>query len=123
VSRDEKTYSRIRRQYDAWVTAETSPVRERIRRVDTYSPPTGGNPEMSRTVHAAIGFGIGVLLLALSGYAFSRSGYWGGFGRDGAQVGYALASFFLLIAGSGGIAATWNHNFRVVTGAGGGSSH
>ncbi len=75
---------------------------------------------MSRTVHAAIGMGIGVVLLALAGYAFSTSGYWGGFDRDGAQVGYALAGFFLLIAGGGGILATWNHNFRVVTGRVGG---
>ncbi len=121
MSRDEKTYGKVRKQYDAWLAAETTPARERIRRIDTYSPPTGGSPEMSRTVHTAIGVGIGVLLLALSGYAFSRSGYWGGFDRDGAQVGYALAAFFLLIAGSGGILATYNHNFRVVPRAGHGS--
>lgn len=121
MSRDEKTYGRIRKQYDAWVAGEAArPTRERLRRIDTYSPPTGGSPEMSRTVHAAIGFGIGVVLLALAGYAFSTASFWGGFDRDGAQVGYTLAAFFLLLAGGGGILATWNHNFRVVPQAGAG---
>ncbi len=69
---------------------------------------------MSRMVFAAIGVGIGVVLLALSGYAFYTASYWAGFERDGAQVGYTLVGFFLLVAGAGGIAATLNHNFRVL---------
>jgi hypothetical protein len=66
-------------------------------------------------VQAVIGIGIGVVLLALAAYAFYSASYWGSYGRDGAQVGYALTGFFLLVAGLGGIVATWNHNFRVLT--------
>ena len=69
---------------------------------------------MSRTIQAAIGIGIGVVLLGLAVYAFMTAAYWGDFGRDGAQTGYMLVGVFLLIAGFGGIAATWNHNFRVL---------
>jgi hypothetical protein len=70
---------------------------------------------MSRTVFAAIGIGIGILLLALSGLAFRSASYWAEFGRDGAAVGYTLVGIFLLVAVRGGIVATWNHNFRVLT--------
>ena len=70
---------------------------------------------MSRMIPAAIGIGLGVLLLALAGLSFYTAGSWAEFGRDGAQTGYALAGVFLTIAGLGGIVATWNHNFRVLT--------
>ena len=70
---------------------------------------------MSRNVFAAIGIGIGVILLALSAFAFYTASSWAAFDRDGAAVGYTLVGIFLLIAGAGGIVATWNHNFRVLT--------
>jgi hypothetical protein len=115
VSRDEATYGRVREQYDAWVDSEANrPERDRLRRTDPYSPKPRGNSDMSRLVFAGIGIGIGVVLLALSAYAFYTASYWAGFGRDGAQVGYILVGIFLLIAGIGGIAATYNHNFRVL---------
>jgi len=69
---------------------------------------------MSRLVFTAIGVGIGFVLLLLAVYAFFTASYWSGFGRDGAAVGYTLVGVFLLIAGGGGIIATWNHNFRVL---------
>ncbi|MEX2582531.1 MAG: hypothetical protein WD766_04630 [Gemmatimonadota bacterium] len=117
MSRDERTYGKIRQQYDDWVESEANrPTREYLRREDTYTPPeTRGTRDMSRMVFTAIGVGIGVVLLALAAYAFYTAAIWGDFGRDGAQVGYTLVGIFLLIAGFGGIIATWNHNFRVLT--------
>lgn len=115
MSRDERTYGKIRQKYDAWVTAEADrPSREHLRRVDAYIPVAQGSSDMSRTIYAAIGIGIGVVLLGLAGYAFYSANYWGSFGRDGAQTGYTIVGFFLTVAGVGGILATWNHNFRVL---------
>jgi len=115
VSRDPKTYGSISKKFDAWTASEEArPERDRLRRVDVYSPPPQGSTEMSRMVAASIGIGIGVVLLALAAYAFYTASYWASFERDGAQVGYTLAGVFLLIAGVGGILATWNHNFRVL---------
>jgi hypothetical protein len=69
---------------------------------------------MNKTVGFAIGLGIGLLLLALSARAFAAYAHWGGLGRDGAEFGYFLVAFFLLVAGLGCIAASWNHSFRVL---------
>lgn len=116
MSRDEKTYGKVGDKYDAWVEAESvRHPRDRLRRIDPYQPVRSGISDMSRTINAAIGIGIGVVLLALAAYAFYSASYWASYGRDGAQVGYTLTGFFLLIAGFGGIFATWNHNFRVLT--------
>jgi hypothetical protein len=117
VSRDERTYGRIRQKYDEWVAQEAKrPTREYLRREDPYIPPeTRGDSEMSRMVQAAIGVGIGVVLLALGVIAFVTAVRWGDLGREGALVGYLLVGIFLFIAGLGGIAATLNHNFRVLT--------
>lgn len=116
MSRDEETYGRIRRKYEAWMENEAErPERDHLRRVDPYQPEPQGNSDMSRMVTAAIGFGIGAMLLALAAFAFYTAGEWSEFGRDGAQTGYTLAGVFLTIAGVGGIIATWNHNFRVLT--------
>jgi hypothetical protein len=117
VSRDERTYGTVREKYDSWVEAErVRTPRDYLRRTDSdsHSPHARGDSDMSRLVFAAIGFGIGIILLALSGYALYTASYWGSFGRDGAQVGYTMVAVFLLIAGAGGIAATYNHNFRVL---------
>jgi len=116
VSRDERTYGKIRQQYDEWVEMEENrPERDHLRRTDTFTyEPAEGNTDMSRLVFAGIGIGLGVVLLLLSAYAFHTASYWAGFGRESAQVGYILVGFFLLVAGLGGIIATWNHNFRVL---------
>ena len=116
MKKDPATYQKVRQQYDQWVAAEAArPPRARLRRVDSFDPtPSQIDPEMSRQIAAGIGFGIGAVLLILALIAFRTSAYWGSFGRDGAQVGFFVAGFFLLIAGFGGIAATWNHNFRVL---------
>ncbi|MQA91317.1 MAG: hypothetical protein GEU90_13995 [Gemmatimonas sp.] len=117
MSRDERTYGKIRRQYDEWVESErTRPARNYLRREE---PPSlheqRKSTDMSRMVFAAIGVGIGIVLLGLAGIAFASASSWADFGREGAQVGYTLAGIFLTIAGLGGIAATLNHNFRVLT--------
>lgn len=116
MARNEKTYAGLRKRYEAWVEYEsTRPERDRLRSTGRYEPPTREeNPDMSRMVFAVIGVGIGAVLLALSAYAFMTANYWAGFERDGAQVGFTLVGFFLLVAGAGGIVATLNHNFRVL---------
>lgn len=126
MSRDPGTYGSIANRYDAWIESEArGPVRPRLRRSPdddfSYSPAYQGNPDMTRTVHAAIGIGLGLALLALAVIAFSRASYWASFARSGAQVGFTLIGIFLSIAGVGGIIATWNHNFRVAVGRGGGA--
>ena len=117
MSRDRPTYDGVRRKYDEWLQIQASkpvvaPVRApRIKR-PMKPQPAGG--DMSRMVFASIGIGIGVVLLLLAGFAFWTATQWAGYGRDGAAVGYYLVTFFLTVAGVGGIAATWNHNFRVL---------
>lgn len=117
MNRDQQTYGRIREKYEAWVENEANrPERDRLRRVDPAPVVTyRESSDMSRLISAAIGIGLGVLLLALAGYAFYTASYYGSFERAGAQTGYTLVGVFLIIAGVGGIAATWNHNFRVLT--------
>lgn len=75
--------------------------------------------EAGRVVFTAIGVGIGLLLLVLAATAFHASGTWREIGRDGASVGYFLVFCFLTIAGLGGIIASYNHNYRVMTRSGG----
>ncbi len=115
MSRDPETYGSVRRRFDFWRELEEDrPTREYLRRQDTvtYTPP--GSSDMSRNVAATIGIGIGIILLALAAVAFGAAARWADLGRDGATVGYTLVGVFLIIAGGGGIAATWNHNFRVL---------
>jgi hypothetical protein len=121
LSKDSRTYGSVSKKFDGWVESEAKrPLRKHLRRVDKYEPSAPrGESEMSRTIFAAIGVGIGVLLLALAVYAFFTAGFYGELGRGGARVGYTIVGFFLLIAGFGGIAATLNHNFRVLTRPGG----
>ena len=72
---------------------------------------------MGKTLFSAIGIGIGVVLLLLAALSFVNAAKWAGYARGGAFVGYSVAGFFLVLAGIGGIAATWNHNFRVLSDA------
>jgi hypothetical protein len=115
MSRDEHTYDDVRHKYDRWVDSEAArPPRAHLRRDNPHPAVRRGESDTSRLVFAAVGIGLGVVLLALAGYAFYTASYWAGFGRDGAQVGYIVVGVFLLVAGLGGIVATYNHNFRVL---------
>lgn len=67
----------------------------------------------SRPVAVIVGFGVSLLVLALAAYAFSAAVAWAGVNRAGARVGYTIVGFFLTLAGTGGLLATWNHNFRL----------
>jgi hypothetical protein len=120
MSRDPATYGRVREQYDEWVEMERDrPARPFVRSRRTSTPPETGGFEMGKTVFAAIGIGIGVVILVLAGLAFWSAASWSQFGRDGAVVGYALSGFFLTVSGLGAIIATWNHIFRVLARPGG----
>ena len=122
MDRDERTYGRIRDKYDEYVDIRASkPERPRpTREVEQRSyTPESGSHDMGRTVFAAIGIGIGFLLLVLSGTAFYAASTWADVGRDGASTGYTIVGFFLLLAGVGGMIATWNHNYRVLAQPGG----
>jgi hypothetical protein len=123
MKRDEGTYGRIGKQFDEYAEiAASKPVAAAPRRVVTQKPyvPAPQEAEMGRTVFAAIGIGIGLLLLLLAVLAFATAAKWSGLGRDGAAVGYTLVGVFLTLAGVGGILSTYNHNYRVLTRAGGG---
>lgn len=116
MSRDKATYGKISQQYDDWAEIQAGrPAPTAAYPAGPYVPEPEPNSEMSKLVFAAIGMGIGAALLALSAYTFYIAAQWGDYARDGAQVGYNVVAFFLLIAGIGGIAATWNHNFRVLS--------
>jgi hypothetical protein len=117
VSKDERTYGRVAAQYDEWTRLESQrPERDHLRRSDpALNPVTTDSTDMSRLVFTAIGVGIGLILLALAAYAFVTAASWADVGRESATVGYILVGIFLSIAGLGGIIATWNHNFRVLT--------
>lgn len=77
-------------------------------------------PEMSdaaeKMVGMAMGFGAGVLLLALAAFTAWNAAEWGRVDRSGAQVAYSIAAFFLALAGLGALAATYNHVFRIIPG-------
>lgn len=116
MDRDQGTYGRIRDKYDEWVEIKsTKPLVARPRRTTAHTPEPVRSSHMGKMVFAAIGIGIGVLLLLLAAFSFVTAARWGALDRDGAQVGYFVVGVFLLIAGFGGIAATYNHNFRVLS--------
>jgi hypothetical protein len=108
----DRTFDTVRSRYDAWATDR--PPRPTAQ-YDDWSP---SGPEegvsMSRMVFAAIGVGIGVILLALAAYSFYVASWWAGYGREPAVIGFTTTGVFLLVAGVGGIASTLNHIFRVL---------
>lgn len=121
MSRDKATYDRVRQKYEEFLEIQASkPVLQRVLPPQRpYSPEPETGPDMGKMLSTAIGLGIGVILLALAGFAFWTASAWGDFARQGAATGYTLVGFFLLVAGLGGIAATLNHNFRVLSRPGG----
>jgi hypothetical protein len=115
MSADRPTYDKVGRKYDEWLEIQASkPIVAPVRSTRKSPPPDPAGSDMGRMVFASIGIGIGVVLLLLAALALWTAMKWSGFGRDGAAVGYYTVAFFLTVAGVGGIAATWNHNFRVL---------
>lgn len=113
----EGTFRTVRGRYQDWFGAGDRgflPGRTVVSDDDFYDRPGAGDGggEMSKMVLMAIGGGIGVVLLALAALSFVNAGQWADIARDGAGVGYGLVGFFLVIAGLGGILATFNHLFR-----------
>jgi len=121
MKRDEGTYGRIGKQYDEYSEIAASKPVAAPRGLPPQRPyvPATEEADMGRTVVAAIGIGIGVILLILAAIAFVSAARWDGLNREGAAVGYLLVGFFLTIAGVGGILSTYNHNFRVLARPGG----
>jgi hypothetical protein len=116
MNRDQGTYGSIARRYDEWVKIRSE--RPALERVLPPPRPYTSEPqrnEMGKSVSAAIGVVIGLLILALSALSFATAHRWAELARDGAATGYTVVGFFLLIAGVGGIIATLNHNFRVLS--------
>jgi hypothetical protein len=115
MKRDENTYGGISRKYDEWREHEKGKPRPpRVRSDKPYVHQPYESSDMGKTVFAAIGIGIGLVLLLLSLLSFLNASRWSEFGRDGAVVGWSLVGVFLLVAGLGAIISTWNHNFRVL---------
>ncbi len=104
------TFGTVEDRYQKW--SEANPRRR--------GPSALKVPEMSdaaeKMVGMAVGFGAGALLLLLALVAGTAAASWSRIDRSGAAVGYSIATFFLLLAGLGALAATYNHVFRVIPG-------
>jgi len=94
MKRDDSTYGSVSRRYDEWVEIQKGkPAPQRIRSDKPYVHQRHENSDMGRMVFAAIGIGIGVVLLVLSLLAFLNANWWGDFGRDSASwAGDSLVS-------------------------------
>jgi hypothetical protein len=115
MNRDPSTYGSIARRYDEWVKIRSErPALERVLPPPRPYTPEPQRNEMGKSVSAAIGVVIGLLLLALAALSFHSAYVWAELARDGAATGYTVVGIFLAIAGLGGIIATLNHNFRVL---------
>jgi hypothetical protein len=112
---NDPTYQSVRGRFESW--RENNPEKPSK---SALGWPEGGLPlpelseEAGKVVFTIIGLGTGLLMLVLAATAFTASKSWGAIERDGALVGYAACGLFLTISGLGCIAATLNHNFRVV---------
>ena len=102
------TFQTVEGRYDRW--SQANPKRR--------GPSALKVPEMSegmeKTVGMAMGFSAGVLLLLLAIVAGLTAAKWGAQGRSGAHVAYTITTFFLVLAGLGALAATYNHVFRIM---------
>lgn len=123
MKRDNSTYRSIAARYDEYVEIVASKPELKRPEVRALPPQRPYTPEeekdMGRMLFAGIGFGIGAVLLLLAIWAFAVASKWSGLEREGAAVAYTIVGSFLVLSGAGGIIATWNHNFRVLTGRGG----
>ncbi|HEV3048821.1 MAG TPA: hypothetical protein VGX50_00850 [Longimicrobium sp.] len=104
------TFGTVEGRYQKW--SEANPRRR--------GPSAIKIPEMSdaveKTVGMAVGFGMGALLLLLAAVAATAAASWARADRSGAAVAYSITTFFLLLAGLGALAATYNHVFRIIPG-------
>jgi hypothetical protein len=104
------TFGTVEGRYQKW--SETNPRRR--------GPSALKVPEMSdaaeKMVGMVVGFGAGALLLLLAATAATAAASWARLDRSGAATAYSVATFFLLLAGLGALAATYNHVFRIIPG-------
>ena len=124
MNRDKGTYDGVSGKYEEFLDIQKEkPLLQRVQRPAVeqrpYTPQPESGTDMAKNLHIAIGVGIGVLLLLLAGLSASTAAKWSGVHHNGAFVGYLVVTFFLLLAGIGGIIATLNHNLRVVGRPGG----
>ena len=103
-----RTYDSVRNRYEEW--EEIRPPAPRRR----HSTPPKREGGVVKMIGLAVGMGTALLLLLLAGWSLWVSTQWAGVAHNGAMVGYAVVTFFLLVAGVGGGIATWNHFFRVL---------
>jgi hypothetical protein len=104
------TFNTVEGRYDKWSTANPRPRGPSALKVPVMSDAA------EKTVGMAVGFGAGVVLLALAAFTAVNAAKWGDIDRSGAQIGYTIAAFFLTLAGLGALGATYNHIFRVLPG-------
>lgn len=104
------TFNTVEGRYEKWNQANPRPRGPSAIKVPAMSDAA------EKTVGMALGFGAGVLLLALAAFTAYNAAQWGEVDRSGAQVAYNIAAFFLTLAGLGALGATWNHVFRIMPG-------
>jgi high-affinity nickel permease len=112
--RDNETFRTVEGRYQSFEEANPPQRSRRSALANVRIPVMSDAAE--KTVGTALGFGLGALLLLLAVVCIAASRSWAGLERSGATVAYAIAAFFLLLAGVGGIVATFNHVFRVIPG-------
>lgn len=108
--RDNDTFRTVEGRYESWNEANPRP---RSRSAIVMPEVSEG---VEKLIGTALGFGTAALLLLLAAVALYAASTWGAIERSGALVAYTITGFFLLLAGIGGLAATWNHLFRVMPG-------
>ncbi len=111
MKNDSSSHRAVSQKFDEF--QEIKPTPPPGKRAYSHGAETALLMVTSRPVAVVVGFGVSLLLLALAVYVFSAAMAWSGVDRSGARVGYTLVGFFLTVAGTGGLLATWNHNFRL----------
>jgi hypothetical protein len=107
----DRTFETIRSRYDAWAEDRSS-----VGAGASSWTPSAHEPQsaMPRMIIAAIGVGLGLVLLILAALSAWTAAQWAEMGREPAVIGYILITVFLCIAAIGAIAGSLNHAFRVL---------